>query len=156
MIKEFKEFALKGSMLDMAVGIIIGAAFGGLVNSLVEDVIMPPLGLLLGRVDFTDLYINLSGQPWESLAAANAAGAPVIRYGLFLNQLVSFAVVAFAVFLLVKTVNRLRRKEEVAEEVAEKTCPYCHTSIPIDATRCPNCTSELTEVSEQASEGTLT
>ena len=146
MWKEFKEFAVKGSMLDMAVGIIIGAAFGKIVTSLVEDVIMPPIGLLLGKIDFANLYINLSGQEWEALDAAKAAGAPIIRYGAFLNQAISFVIVAFAVFMLVKAVNRFRRQEECVEEATEKTCPYCQTDIPIAAVRCPHCTSQLEAV----------
>jgi len=140
-LKEFKEFALKGNVLDMAVGIIIGAAFGKIVTSLVEDVIMPPIGLLLGKVDFANLYINLSGQQWDSLEAAKAAGAPVIRYGVFLNQTISFLFVAFAVFLVVKAINRLRRQE--VEPVTTKSCPFCFSDIPDAATRCPQCTSEL-------------
>ena len=146
MWKEFKEFAVKGSMLDMAVGIIIGAAFGKIVTSLVEDVIMPPIGLLLGKIDFANLYINLSGQQWESLEAAKAAGAPMVRYGVFLNQAISFVIVAFAVFMLVKAVNRFRKQEEAVEEATEKTCPYCQTDIPIAAVRCPHCTSQLEAV----------
>lgn len=145
MLKEFREFAVKGNMVDMAVGIIIGAAFGKIVSSLVEDIIMPPIGLLLGKVDFANLYLNLSGQPWESVEAATKAGAPIIRYGVFLNQAFGFLVVAFAVFLLVKAVNRLRRAQDSAEEATEKPCPYCQTDIPIAATRCPNCTSQLSE-----------
>lgn len=143
MLKEFREFAIKGSMVDMAVGIIIGAAFGKIVTSLVEDIIMPPIGLLLGRVDFANLYINLSGQQYESMEAAKAAGAAMIRYGVFLNQAISFLVVVFAVFLMVKAINRLRRQEETAEEAAERPCPFCQTQIPAAATRCPHCTSQL-------------
>ena len=143
MLKEFREFAVKGNVVDMAVGIIIGAAFGKIVTSLVEDVIMPPIGLLLGKVDFANLYINLSGQQWESLEAAKAAGAPIIRYGVFLNQAISFVIVAFAVFLIVKGVNHLRRNEEAVEEATEKACPFCQTGIPLAATRCPHCTSQL-------------
>lgn len=143
MFKEFKEFALKGNVLDMAVGIIIGAAFGKIVTSLVEDIIMPPIGLLLGKVDFSNLYLNLSGQSWDSIEAAKAAGAPMIRYGMFLNQVITFVLVAFAVFLLVRGINRLRRTEEKVEEATEKTCPFCATDIPIAAQRCPHCTSEL-------------
>jgi large conductance mechanosensitive channel len=143
MLKEFKEFATKGNVLDMAVGIIIGAAFGKIVSSLVEDVIMPPVGLLLGKVDFANLYINLSGRSWPSLEAAKAAGAPLIRYGSFLNQTISFLLVAFAVFLIVKAVNRLRRQEQTAEAAAEGPCPFCTTPIPTAATRCPHCTSQL-------------
>lgn len=143
MLKEFKEFAIKGNVLDMAVGIIIGAAFGKIVTSLVEDIIMPPIGLLLGKVDFANLYINLSGQSYASLEAAKAAGAPLIRYGVFLNQTITFLIVAFAVFLLVKGVNHLRRDEMKVEEPTEKTCPFCQTQIPLAATRCPHCTSQL-------------
>ncbi len=146
MFKEFKEFAVKGNVLDMAVGIIIGGAFGKIVTSLVEDVIMPPIGLLLGKVDFANLYINLSGQQWESLDAAKKAGAPLIRYGVFLNQAITFVIVAFAVFLLVKGINHLRHDEEQVEEATEKACPFCQTDIPIAATRCPNCTSQLDAV----------
>lgn len=143
MLKEFREFAIKGNMLDMAVGIIIGAAFGKIVTSFVEDVIMPPIGLVLGRVDFSGLFINLSGTPYPSLAAAKAAGAATINYGLFLNNVISFLIVAFAVFLLVKGVNRLRRQEEAAAEATDKPCPYCATNIPLQAVRCPHCTSQL-------------
>lgn len=143
MLKEFREFAIKGNVLDMAVGIIIGAAFGKIVTSFVEDVIMPPIGLLLGKVDFSGLFINLSGTAYPSLAAAKAAGAATINYGLFLNNVISFLIVVFAVFLLVKGVNRLRRQEETAEEATEKPCPYCATNIPLQAVRCPHCTSQL-------------
>ena len=145
MFKEFKEFATKGNVLDMAVGIIIGAAFGKIVNSLVEDIIMPPVGLLLGKVDFANLYLNLSGQQWESLEAAKKAGAPIIRYGVFINQTLTFLIVAFAVFLMVKAVNRLRRQQATVEEAKDKPCPFCLTTVPIAATRCPHCTSQLTE-----------
>ena len=142
MFKEFKEFALKGNVLDMAVGIIIGAVFGTVVKSLVDDVIMPPIGLLLGKVDFANLFVNLSGQDFSSLAEAKKAGAAVIAYGAFLNNILSFLIVALAVFLLVKTVNRFRRQAKAAEPETRE-CPYCLSSIPIKATRCPNCTSEL-------------
>jgi large conductance mechanosensitive channel len=144
MLKEFKEFAVRGNVLDLAVGVILGAAFGKIVTSLVDDILMPPLGLLLGRVDFTNLYIPLTGQHYASLAQAKTAGAPTINYGLFLNSLVSFLLVAFAVFLIVRQVNRMRRGEEKpAEPPVAKECPYCLSSIPIKATRCPQCTSEL-------------
>lgn len=143
MLKEFKEFIIKGNVMDMAVGIIIGAAFGKIVTSLVEDIIMPPIGLLLGKVDFANLYINLSGQEFESLEAAKAAGAAVIRYGVFINQAISFVIVAFAVFLMVRCVNRLRQQAAESQEATEKSCPHCQTTIPIAATRCPHCTSEL-------------
>lgn len=145
MIKEFREFAVKGNAMDMAVGIIIGAAFGSVVKSLVDDVIMPPIGLLLGKVDFSNLFLNLSGGDYPSLAAAREAGAATLNYGLFINNVISFVIVAFAVFLLVKTLNRLRREEAVEEEVTTKECPFCHTEIPLAAVRCPHCTSELAE-----------
>jgi large conductance mechanosensitive channel len=140
--KEFKEFALKGNVLDMAVGIIIGAAFGTVVKSLVDDIIMPPIGLLLGKVDFSNLFVNLSGQSVTSVAEAKKAGAAVIAYGSFINNIFSFIIVALAVFLLVKAVNRFRRKEEEAAPET-KECPYCLSTIALKATRCPNCTSEL-------------
>lgn len=145
MFKEFREFAVKGNAMDMAVGIIIGAAFGAVVKSLVDDVIMPPIGLLLGKVDFSNLFLNLSGGEYSSLAAAREAGAATLNYGLFLNTIISFVIVSFAVFLLVKTLNRLRREEPVEEEVTTKECPFCHTEIPLAAVRCPHCTSELAE-----------
>jgi large conductance mechanosensitive channel len=140
--KEFKEFALKGNVLDMAVGIIIGAAFGTVVKSLVDDIIMPPIGLLLGKVDFSNLFVNLSGQSVTSVAEAKKAGAAVIAYGSFINNIFSFIIVALAVFLLVKAVNRFRRKEEEAAPET-KECPHCLSTIALKATRCPNCTSEL-------------
>lgn len=144
MLKEFREFALRGNVVDMAVGIIIGAAFGKLVSLLVSDVVMPPIGLLLGKVDFSNLYINLSGAEYASLADAKAAGAATINYGLFLNSLIDFVVVAFAVFLLVRQVNRLRRREEAAPPPpSTKECAYCLSAVPLKATRCPHCTSEL-------------
>jgi len=145
MFKEFKEFALKGNVLDMAVGIIIGAAFGTVVKSLVDDIIMPPIGLLLGKVDFSNLFVNLSGKPFDSLADAKKAGAAVIAYGAFFNNILSFLIVALAVFLLVKTVNRLRRKEEEAAPET-KECPHCLSTVPLKATRCPHCTSEVEAV----------
>jgi len=141
--KEFKEFAVKGSVMDMAVGIIIGAAFGRIVGSLVNDVLMPPIGLLLGKVDFASLFISLSGTTYDSLAAAKAAGAPTLNYGVFLNTVLEFLIVAFVVFLLVKQVNRLRREPAPAAPTT-KECPHCLTAIPIKATRCPACTSQLT------------
>lgn len=144
MFKEFKEFAVRGNVLDLAIGVVIGGAFGKIVTSLVDDILMPPLGLLLGRVDFTNLFISLTGQRYASLAQAKAAGAPTLNYGLFLNNLVSFLIVAFAVFLIVRQVNRMGRGEEKpAEAPVVKECPYCLSSIPIKATRCPQCTSEL-------------
>lgn len=142
MFKEFKAFALHGSVLDMAVGIILGAAFGKVVTSLVSNVLMPPIGLLLGRVDFASLYLDLSGRRYASLAAARTAGAPVIAYGSFLNDVLSFLIVAWAVFLLVRQVNRLRRPAPAAAATT-KDCPYCLSAIALAATRCPQCTSEL-------------
>jgi large conductance mechanosensitive channel len=144
MLKEFKEFAMRGNVLDMAVGIIIGVAFGAIINSLVKDVLMPPLGLLLGKMDFSNLYLNLSGTDYASLTAAQEAGAATINYGVFLNTVINFIIVAFAVFLLVRQVNRFAREEEApAPEPTKKECPFCVSEIAIKATRCPNCTSEL-------------
>lgn len=148
MFKEFKEFAMRGNVVDMAVGIIIGAAFGTIVKSLVDEVIMPPIGLLLGNVDFTDLFITLkegaTAGPYLTLAAAKEAGAVTMGYGAFLNTVISFLIVAFAVFLLIKGMNSLKRKEEEAPaDPTTKECPYCFTEIPIKATKCPHCTSNL-------------
>jgi large conductance mechanosensitive channel len=139
MLKEFREFALKGNVVDMAVGIIIGAAFGKIINSFVSDVLMPPIGLLLGKVDFSNLFLNLSGKPYDSLASAKAAGAATINYGLFLNTMIDFTIVAFAIFLLIRQTNRLKRQPEQTT----KECRYCLSKIPLKATRCPSCTSEL-------------
>ena len=143
MFKEFKEFAVKGNVMDMAVGIIIGAAFGRIVASLVNDLLMPPIGLLLGKVDFSNLFINLSGTSYPSVAAAKAAGAPTLNYGLFFNTVLEFLIVAFAVFLVVKQVNRVRREPAPAAPTT-KECPHCLTAVPLKATRCPACTSALT------------
>jgi large conductance mechanosensitive channel len=148
MFREFKEFAVKGNVVDMAVGIIVGGAFGTIVKSLVADVIMPPIGLLLGGVDFANLFIVLQGSgetgAFASLAEAQEAGAVTLNYGLFINSVVSFLIVAFSVFLVVKQINRLRREEEEPPaEPAEKECPHCFSKIPIKATRCPSCTSDL-------------
>jgi large conductance mechanosensitive channel len=142
-LKEFREFAVKGNVMDMAIGIIIGAAFGRIVASLVNDVLMPPIGLLLGKVDFANLFISLSGTAYSSLAAAKAAGAPTLNYGVFLNTVLEFLIVAFVVFLLVKQVNRLRREPAPAAPTT-RDCPHCLTAIPLKATRCPACTSQLT------------
>jgi large conductance mechanosensitive channel len=139
MFKEFREFAMRGNVVDLAVGVIIGVAFGAIVTSLVNDIIMPPIGLALGGLDFKDLFIALNGQSYPTLAAAKAAGAPVIAYGSFLNTVVNFLIVAFAIFLLVKQVNRFK----APVEVSTKDCPFCFSSIPLKAVRCPNCTSEL-------------
>ena len=145
---EFKTFAVKGNVIDMAVGIIIGAAFGKVVNSIVADIIMPPIGWIMGKVDFTNLYISLSGNnDYPTLAAAQAAGETTINYGLFINTIINFIIVAFAVFLLIKFINKLRatveKKEEVAEEATTKECPRCFSTINIKATKCPHCTSDI-------------
>jgi large conductance mechanosensitive channel len=140
-LKEFKEFAMRGNMLDLAVGVIIGAAFGGVVTSLVGDVLMPPLGRLVGRVNFSDLFINLSENHYDSLAAAKAAGAPTLNYGLFLNTIINFLIVAFAVFLLVRAVNKFMPKP--AAPVTTKECPQCAMQIPVTAKKCGHCTSAL-------------
>jgi large conductance mechanosensitive channel len=148
MLKEFKEFAMRGNVVDMAVGIIIGAAFGTIVNSFVQDVIMPPIGLLLGNIDFSNFFAVLkegkAAGPYASVAAAKAAGAVTLNYGMFVNTIISFLIVAFAVFLLIRTINRMKRQEEAPPPVpTTKECVYCLSKIPIQATRCPNCTSEL-------------
>ena len=142
MFKEFREFALKGNVIDLAVGIIIGAAFNKVVQSLVNDIVMPPVGLLIGKVDFSSLFINLSDKSFETLAEAKKAGAATINYGLFINNLVDFAIMAFVVFLMVKQINRLRR-EEAPAPATTKECPFCVSRIPLPATRCPHCTSAV-------------
>jgi len=141
-LKEFKEFAMKGNVVDMAIGIIIGAAFGKIVSSLVSDVLMPPIGRLLGNLDFTNLFITLNGQTYDSLKAATDAGAPTINYGVFINTVIDFVIVAFVIFLLIKQMNRLK-KEAPAPAPTTKECPYCLTQIALKATRCPACTSEV-------------
>jgi len=144
MFKEFKEFAVKGNVIDMAVGIIIGAAFGKIVSSFVADVLMPPIGLLLGKVDFANLFINLSGKTYETLAEAKKAGAATLNYGIFLNTIIDFILIAFAVFLMVRQINRLKRQApEPAPAPDTRECPYCLSKISIKATRCPHCTSQL-------------
>ncbi len=146
MLKEFKEFAMKGNVIDMAVGIIIGAAFGAIIKSLVDDVLMPPIGLLLGNVDFSNLFLIIKegkvAGPYSNLAAAKAAGAVSVNIGIFINTIISFLIVAFSVFLVIKNVNRMK-KEPPPPDPATKECPFCFTAIPVKATRCPNCTSEL-------------
>jgi len=142
MWKEFKEFALRGNVIDLAVGFIMGAAFSKIVTSLVKDVLMPPVGLLLGRVDFANLLISLSGGSYATLAEAQEAGAATINYGMFINTVIEFLIVALALFLLIRQVNRLQRPAE-AEAPTTRDCPYCFTAIPVQATRCPNCTSQL-------------
>jgi large conductance mechanosensitive channel len=144
MLKEFKAFAMRGNVLDMAIGIVIGVAFGKIVTSFVNDVVMPPIGLLLGKVDFSNLFIDLSGKSYATLAEAKAAGAATIRYGLFLNTVVDFIIVAFVIFLLIQQINRMTREpEEVPASPTTKECPYCLSSIAIKATRCSHCTSEV-------------
>ena len=142
MFKEFKEFVMRGNVLDMAVGIIIGAAFGKIITSFVSDILMPPLGLLLGKMDFANLFVDLKGGQYPTLAAAKAAGAATINYGVFLNTIVDFMLVGFAVFLIVRQANKLKRQPAPAAP-ATKECPFCYSAIPIKATRCPNCTSQL-------------
>jgi large conductance mechanosensitive channel len=146
MFKEFKEFAMRGNVVDMAVGIVIGVAFGGIVNSFVADVIMPPIGLVLGSVDFSSLFLVLKegkvAGPYESLAIAKAAGAVTLNYGVFFNTIISFLIITLAVFLLIRNINRMKKKEEAPAPVT-KECPYCLLAIPVKAVRCPHCTSEL-------------
>ena len=144
MLKEFKAFAMRGNVLDMAVGIVIGVAFGKIVTSFVNDVVMPPIGLLLGKVDFSNLFIDLSGKSYATLAEAKAAGAATIKYGLFLNTVVDFVIVAFVIFLLIQQINRMKRQPEAAPAApTTKECPYCLSSIAIKATRCSHCTSDV-------------
>ncbi len=142
MFKEFKEFAMKGNVLDMAIGIIIGAAFGKIITSFVSDILMPPLGLLLGKMDFSNLFINLSGGDFPTIAAAKAAGAATMNYGVFLNTIIDFIIVAFAIFLLIRQVNKFKRQPPAAPPNT-KDCPFCASAIPIPAKRCPHCTSQL-------------
>jgi large conductance mechanosensitive channel len=142
MLKDLKAFILRGNVVDLAVGIIIGAALGKIITSLVSDVIMPPIGLLLGKVDFSNLYVNLSGQRYESLAAAKAAGAATINYGAFVNVVLDFLIVAVVVFFLVRGVSKLMPKPKEAP-AATKDCPFCLSAVPLKATRCPHCTSQL-------------
>lgn len=149
MFKEFKEFAMRGNVVDMAVGIVIGAAFGTIVKSLVDDVLMPPIGLLLGNVDFGNLFITLkegakAASPYASLTAAKQAGAVTLNLGVFINTIISFIIIAFAVFLVIKGINRMKREQEApATAPNTKECPFCYNAIPIQATRCPHCTSQL-------------
>jgi len=148
MFKEFKEFAMRGNVVDMAVGIVIGAAFGTIINSFVADIIMPPIGLILGNVDFSGMFVILKegkiAGPYETIAAAKAAGAVTLNYGVFINTIISFLIIAFSVFIVIRNVNRLKRTEEAPPAVqTTKECPYCMSVIPIKAVRCPQCTSEL-------------
>jgi large conductance mechanosensitive channel len=146
MLKEFRDFAMRGNVVDLAVGVIIGASFGAIINSLVKDILMPPLGLLLGKVDFANMYwvlkAGIPAEPYATLADAQTAGALTMNYGLFINALVSFMIVAFAIFFLIRTVNRLQKPAPAADPTT-KECPYCNTTISIKAKRCPNCTSQL-------------
>lgn len=142
MFKEFKEFAIKGNVMDMAVGIIIGAAFGKIVASFVKDILMPPIGMLMGGVDFTNLFLSLDGKTYATLAEAQKAGVATINYGVFMNTVLDFLIVAFAIFLVVKQMNRFKKAEEPAP-VTTKVCPFCKTDIPLEAIRCPHCTSQL-------------
>jgi len=144
MLKEFQKFVMRGNVIDLAVGVIIGGAFGKIISSLVSDVIMPPIGLLLGKVQFTNLFLDLSGTGFPTIDAAKAAGAPVLAYGNFIQALVDFLIVAFVIFLMVRAINRLTAPKTTPDvEPIVKECPYCISTIPIKATRCPNCTSEL-------------
>lgn len=153
MFKEFKEFVMRGNVVDMAVGIIMGAAFGTIVKSLVADVLMPPIGLLMGGVDFSDLFVVIkegaTAAPYASLTNAQAAGAVTVNYGLFLNTVISFLIVSGAIFMLIKGLNTLHRKEEESEEVTTKECPFCLSTIALKAIRCPKCTSEIGQSSVQ-------
>jgi large conductance mechanosensitive channel len=142
MLKEFKEFISRGNVIDLATAVVIGAAFGKIVDSFVKDIIMPPIGLILGKVDFSNLFINLSRADYQTLAEAQAAGAPTINYGLFLNQVISFVIVAFAIFIMIKQLNRFHRASEPAAPTTT-ACPHCIMAIPIGAKRCPHCTSAL-------------
>jgi large conductance mechanosensitive channel len=147
MLKDFKEFAMRGNVVDMAVGIILGASFGAIVKSIVDDIIMPPIGFLLGNVDFSNLYLvvkeGVANTPYSSLVEAKKSGAITINYGLFINSVISFLIISFAVFLLIRTLNKLKRQEPISVEPSLKDCPYCASAINIKAKRCPQCTSEL-------------
>jgi large conductance mechanosensitive channel len=142
MLKDFRDFVMKGNVIDLAVAVIIGIAFGAIVSSLVNDIIMPVIGQLTGKINFTDLFVNLSGGNYTSLAAAKAAGAATINYGVFINTIINFIIIAFVIFLIIRQVNRMKKAPEAAAP-ATKDCPYCFSAIPIPATRCPHCTSEL-------------
>jgi large conductance mechanosensitive channel len=142
MFKEFRDFIMRGNVLDLAVAVIIGAAFGKIIDSLVKDIIMPPIGVLLGKVDFSNLFINLSGTPYKSLADAQAAGAATINYGVFINTLINFLIVAIAIYFIIRFFNSLKKPAPAAAPTT-KECPYCLSTIPLKATRCPHCTSEL-------------
>jgi large conductance mechanosensitive channel len=151
MFKEFREFVMRGNVLDLAIAVIIGAAFGAIVTSLVGDVLMPPIGLALGKVDFKDLFISLNGQAYATLALAKAAGAPVIAYGQFLNTVINFLIVAFVVFMVVKQSNRFKKPAPAPAAPSTKECGYCASTIPLKATRCPQCTSDLSAAARMGS-----
>ena len=142
MYNEFKEFIMRGNVVDLAVGVVIGAAFGKIVTSFVEDILMPPIGLALGNVDFSNLFINLSGKDYPSVAAAKAAGAATLNYGIFFNNILTFVIIAFAIFLLIKQINRMQKPAPAAASTT-KECPYCLSAVPLKATKCAHCTSEL-------------
>ena len=144
-VSEFKEFAMKGNVVDLAVGVIIGGAFGKIVDSFVKDVVMPVIGRMLGGVDFKHLYLNLGDKVFETLEAAEKAGAPIVKYGAFINSVVDFVIIAFAIFMAIKVMNRLKRAEEASPsaEPTTRECPHCLSAIPLKATRCPHCTSQL-------------
>lgn len=146
MWKEFKAFIMRGSVMDLAIGVIIGAAFGKIVSSLVDDVIMPPIGLLLGKVNFSNLFINLGATKYATLAEAETAGAPTLNYGLFINNVIYFLILALIIFMMVKALNRLSKKEEAPAEVTTRECPRCQSTISKKADRCPHCTSEIEPV----------
>ena len=144
MLKEFKEFVMRGNVLDLAIAVVIGGAFGTVVNSLVKDILMPPIGLMMGRVNFNELFISLNGEVFKSLKAAQDAGAPTLNYGLFVQAVINFLIIAFVIFMIVRTANKIQRPQPTpAAAPATKDCPYCLSGIPVKATRCPHCTSEL-------------
>jgi large conductance mechanosensitive channel len=142
MVKEFKEFVMRGNVVDLAIAVVIGVAFGKIVTSFVEDILMPPIGLALGKVDFSNLFINLSGKDYPSVAAAKAAGAATLNYGIFLNNILNFLIVAFAIFLLIKQINRMQKTAPAAAPTT-RDCPHCLSAVPLKATKCAHCTSEL-------------
>jgi large conductance mechanosensitive channel len=142
MVREFREFIMRGNVVDLAIGVVIGAAFGKIVTSFVEDILMPPIGLLLGGVDFSNLFINLSGKDYPSIAAAKAAGAATWNYGIFFNNILNFLIIAFAIFLLIKQINRMQKPAPAAAPMT-KDCPYCLSPVPVKATKCAHCTADL-------------
>lgn len=143
MIKEFKDFAVKGNVVDLAVGVVIGGAFGKIVTSMVNDIIMPIVGLLLGGMDFSNYFLSLDGSNYVNLAEAQEAGAATLNYGLFIGAIIDFLIISFSIFLVIKQINKFKVKEEVVEEITRKSCPYCYSEIYIEATRCPHCTSKI-------------